>query len=128
MADGPTLTEIAKTAGLGVGGLAGLVALVQLLGGLLRGWMSGTGGQERELRNDLAEERAKLQIALTAAHDEIDEARSDMRRIHQLYLHVLTTRGEARGLLKAAERAAGTPETVWPDDPVVPLNPPGGTP
>jgi len=128
MADPTSLADIAKTAGIGVSGLGVGVVLTRLLGGLLEGWLSGTAGQERELRNDLAEERGKLQASLTAAHKETDEVRGDVRRIHAMYLHVLTGRAEARGLLKAAERAAGTPETVWPDDPVVPLNSPGGTP
>ncbi|MGY2892465.1 hypothetical protein [Deinococcus sp. UYEF24] len=128
MADPASLADIAKTAGVGVGGLGVGVILTQLLGGLLKGWISGTAGQERELRNDLAEERSKLQAALTAAHAETDEARADVRRIHAMYLVTLTGRAEARGALKACERAAGLPETQWPDDPVIPLNSPGGTP
>lgn len=111
------LPEIAKNAGLmGVGGGAVLI-ITQLLGGLAKGWLTGTAGQEKELRSDLVEEVKRLRDDLKTARAEIDELREDMKRLTSLYLHVLTGRAEARAALNAVERGQGLPVTVWPPDP-----------
>lgn len=111
------LPEIAKNAGLvGVGGGAVLI-ITQLLGGLAKGWLTGSTGQEREVREELRAEVKRVSEALEKARAEIDELREDMKRLTSLYLHVLTGRAEARAALNALERGQGLPVTVWPTDP-----------
>lgn len=117
MADPGSSGDIGKIAvgAAGGGGLALLFARV--LGGLLMGWISGTTGQEKELREDLRAEVQRLAADLGKARDEIDEVRAEMKRLHTLYLHVLTGRAEARAALNALERQHGQTVTLWPDDP-----------
>ena len=100
----------------------------QFGGGLLKSWTSGTGAQEKELRGDLAVEVKRLAADLSAARDEIDELRGDIRQMNRMYLHQYTSREKARGMVNALEKLAGMPETVWPPDPPETLNPAGGTP
>lgn len=98
------------------------------LGVLLRGLITGSLGQEKELRGDLAAEVKRLAVDLSAARDEIDELRQDIRRLSRMYLHVLTTRAEARASLNALERVQGLPLTVFAADPPETLNSPAGGP
>ena len=123
MADPSVLGDVGKIAVSAAGG-GGLVLLVtQLLGGLAKGWLSGTAGQEKEIRDDMRIELARLRVDLTTARDEIDELRDGFKRLNSQYLHAFSGRERARATLNAVEAAQGLPVTLWPDDPA-----PGGTP
>lgn len=124
MADPGQLGDIVKVASGGVGGAALTVMLGKVLGGVLQGWLSGTTGQEKELRGDLIEEIKTLRTELRTTREEVSELRQDVQRLTEKYLYVLTTRAEARAALNVLERAQGLPATAWPADPV---DPPGGT-
>lgn len=111
------LPEIARQAGLVAGGGGLAVVILQLLGGLAKGWITGSTGQEKEVREELRAEVKRVSEALEKARAEIDELREDMKRLTSLYLHMLTGRAEARAALNALERAQGLTLTDWPPDP-----------
>lgn len=117
MADPGALGDIGTLAAGAAGGGGLMLLASKVLGGLLQGWISGAGGQEKELRADLREEVKRLAGDLREARDEIDQVRNDLSRLHGLYLHVLTGRAEARAALNAHERLSGVPVTVWAPDP-----------
>ncbi|WP_407570743.1 hypothetical protein [Deinococcus altitudinis] len=124
MADAPALIDVGKLA-LSAAGGGGVVLLVtQILGGLAKGWVSGTAGQEKEIREDMRIELQRLSADLSKARDEIDEMRQDFRRLTEQYLRVFSGRENARATLNAFETARGLPLTAWPPDPPAP----GGTP
>jgi len=128
MAEPNALLDGLKLAGTAVGGLSLTYIVGQFVAGLLKSWISGIGPQEKELRGDLATEVKRLGVDLSAARDEIDELRQDIRRLSRMYLHVLTTRAEARAALNALERLQGLPLTPFTPDPPETLNAPGGPP
>lgn len=125
MADPSQLSEIAKFAGGGVTGAAIAVMIGQIFGGLLKGWMSGTTEQEKDLRGGMSEEIKTLRAELRTTREEMNELRADMAMLHERYLHVFTSRAEARAQLNALERIQGLPVTPWPPDPPITS---GGTP
>lgn len=130
VADPGQLGEIAKVAAGSVGGGAALVMIGKVVAGLLQGWLNGTDAQEKELRGGMSEEiktlRAELRSTREECRQEIEELRGDVRRLTRMYLHVLTTRAEARAGLNALEKVHSLPVTTWPDDPSEHMG--GGTP
>lgn len=112
MADPNSLSEIGKVgAGVAAGGGLALL-LTQVLGGLLKGWLSGTAGQEKELRAGQAERLVVLEKKVEDLERRLEAGNrtSDGWR----YL-CLQARIEAEKL--------GYDRTLWPADP-----PTGGTP
>lgn len=106
MADPGGLTEIGKTAVAAASG-GGLVLLVsKFLGGLLQGWISGAGPQEKELRSDLATRVGVLEKRL----DEVERRLTGMTRERDEWRHLaLQARLEAEKL--------GYDRTGWPENP-----------
>lgn len=125
VADPGQLSDIAKVAGGGVTGAALAVMIGQVFGGLLKGWVSGTTEQEKDLRGGMAEEIKNLRAELRTTREEMSELRADVQVLTEKYLHVFTSRAEARAQLNALERIQGLPVTAWPADPTPPA---GGTP
>jgi len=117
MADPGGLGEIGKLAGAAAGGGGLMLLVTRVLGGLLQGWISGAGPQEKELRSDMAAELKRLREAQTAMQNDLDELRTEVRHLTIVNLHLLTSRAEARALCNALERQHGVPVTGWPDDP-----------
>ena len=125
MADPNTLQDAGKVAGTLLGGGGVLVLIGKFLGPLLQGWITGTAGIEKELRNDMRVELQRVAADLVKARDEIDELRLQTRALSRDFLRVYGERERARAIVNQLERAANKPETVWPPEPVAPLpNPP----
>lgn len=124
MADPGPLADVGKYAIAATGGGGLMFVLMQVLGGLARGWVTGAPTQEKEMRDDLRIEVQRLRDDLGKARDEIDEMREDFKRLTAQYLHVLSGRERARATLNAFEVSNNLPVTAWPPDPPAP----GGTP
>ena len=120
MADEPAKSAL-EQAGIWLGGGGALAGL----GVLLRGLLSGAVTQEREMREDLRTEVARLREVQEAQQAEIRELRSEVRQLSEINIHLLTTRADARADLNARQRAHSLPVTVWSSDPP---HTSGGTP
>jgi len=106
---------ISKGLGYLVAG-GGLAALGAFVNGLLK----GTQGQEKELREGMAEEIQTLRDELRTLRAELSDLRDEIGALHGRNSKLFADRETARYALQRLERKHGEPETVWPAD--------GGTP
>ena len=116
--------DLLGQAGIWLGGGGALAAL----GVLLRGVLTGSLGQEKEVRDSLATENKRLAVDLSAERDESSQLRQDIRQLSRMHLYMLNGRAEARAALNALEKLQGLPITAWPPDPPETLNTPAGGP
>ncbi|MFK7601904.1 hypothetical protein ACI3L1_06795 [Deinococcus sp. SM5_A1] len=100
-----------------VGGAGGL-SVVGLLGVLIRGLLTGTIVQEKEVRDDLRTEVNRLREDQVRQQGEIDGLRTAMRLLTGVNLHLMTSRADARAALREAERELHRTPTEWPVDPI----------
>ena len=118
MAD-QTITDYALKGLTVAGGGSALTLLIYGLGQLLRGWQSGAGVQEKELRGGLAERVATLEERLEKIEKRLDAVtrERDGWRSRALW---------AQFVADSLAAKHGEPPPVWP--PPEPPSPSGGTP
>ncbi len=100
-----------------VGGAGGL-SVVGLLSVLIRGLLTGTIVQEKEVRDDLRVEVNRLREDQTSLKAEVDALRASILALTTHKLYLLSSRAEARALVNALERDLGRVPTIWPPDPL----------
>lgn len=111
MASDPSpISEIGKWAAgsAGLGGLA--LGLGKVLSGLLQGWISGAPGQEREMRDALAQRVANLESRIETLEKRLDN--TTRNRDAWRYLAM-----QARLCAEDLARRHGDTLTSWPPDP-----------
>lgn len=111
MADPAGMDTVLKALGYTGGG-----TLLVLLGAFVRGLLTGTTVQERELRDGLAERVNKLEAR-------IDKLEQQLRTMTDRYHDMRYQRDQARVRVNLLEARHNEPLTTWPDDPPDPANP-----
>lgn len=113
MAD-DTTKNAAEIAIAALGGLTGISALAVFV----RGLFTGTAGQDKETRDGLTAENARLRTEQTKLQGEVDVLRASIEQLTTSRLNLISSRAEARAVLREAERELTRPVTVWPPDPL----------